>query len=155
MKNPKIEIYSNKKFVVDKRRLKNMILQMIQNLEKEFGFVELSFLTDEKLFELNKKHLNHQTFTDILTFTYNQEEPVSTEVLISYERAFENSRKFKTTFEQEILRLISHGLLHSLGYKDKTKNQKLKMRKAENDLLKSIKTSEFIKKFEMEKDNNG
>jgi len=155
MKNPKIEIYSNKKFVVDKKRLKNMILQMIQNLEKEFGFVEVSFLTDEELFELNKKHLNHQTFTDILTFTYNQEEPISTEILISYERAFENSRKFKTTFEQEILRLISHGLLHSLGYKDKTKNQKLKMRKEENDLLKSIKTSEFIKKFEMEKDNNG
>jgi rRNA maturation RNase YbeY len=120
MKNPKIEIYSNKKFVVDKRRLKNMILQMIQSLEKEFGFVELSFLTDDELFELNMKHLNHQTFTDILTFTYNQEEPVSTEILISYERAFENSRKFKTTFEQEILRLISHGLLHSLGYKDKT-----------------------------------
>jgi rRNA maturation RNase YbeY len=155
MKNPKIEIYSNKKFVVDKRRLKNMILQMIQSLEKEFGFVEVSFLTDEELFELNMKHLNHQTFTDILTFTYNQEKPISTEILISYERAFENSRKFKTTFEQEILRLISHGLLHSLGYKDKTKNQKLKMRKAENDVLKLIKTSEFIKKFEMEKDNNG
>lgn len=153
MKKIAIDIYTHKNFVVDKNKLKNMIRQMAKKAGKEFSSIELSFLPDEELFEINKKFLNHATYTDIITFTYDINNALMTEILISYERAFENSKKYRCTFEDEILRLIAHGLLHSIGFEDKTKTQKLKMRKAENDLLKSINKSEFIKKFEMEKVN--
>ncbi len=126
---------------------------MLKKIGKDFSSIELSFLRDDELFEINKKFLNHETYTDIITFTYEFNNALMTEILISYERAFENSKKYNCTFEDEILRLIAHGLLHSIGFEDKTKSQKLKMRKAENDLLKSINKSEFIKKFETEKLN--
>lgn len=146
----KIEIYPNKNFVVDKKSLKKLIFQMLEKINKQFAKIELSFLTDKELFELNKKYLNHNNYTDILTFTYNSDDLVTTEMLISYQRAFENSKKYKCSFEDEILRLIAHGMLHSIGLNDKTKSQKIKMRKAENDLLNSIKRVSFIKKIVME-----
>lgn len=153
MKKITIEVSTNKNFVVDKKNLKKMIRQMLKKIGKDFSSIELSFLRDDELFEINKKFLNHETYTDIITFTYEFNNALMTEILISYERAFENSKKYNCTFEDEILRLIAHGLLHSIGFEDKTKSQKLKMRKAENDLLKSINKSEFIKKFETEKLN--
>ncbi|MCX8063489.1 MAG: rRNA maturation RNase YbeY [Anaerolineales bacterium] len=144
---PKIEITSDKNFLIDKTILKKIINQLIEKIEKSFGSIEICFLSDNQLHELNKKHLNHDTLTDILTFTYNNTEPYSLEILISYERAYENSKKFKVPYQSEIIRLIAHGLLHSIGYNDKTKAQKLKMRKAENDLLKSVNKLDFIKKM--------
>ncbi len=149
MKKAKIEIYSNRNFLIDKAKLKNMIDQMIEFIGKRFENIEISFLTDQDLFEINKKHLNHLTYTDIITFTYVQDEPISSEILISYERAFENSKKFNESFENEILRLVAHGLLHSIGIKDKTASQKTKMRKLENDLLSKINKSDFIKRYEI------
>lgn len=147
MKKTKIEISTTKEFIIDKKNLKKNILQILSQIGKMFDKIAITFLNDKELLELNQKFLQHDTLTDILTFAYNKTEPISTEILISYERAFENSKKYKEKFEDEILRLIAHGLLHSIGYDDKTKSQKLKMRKAENDLLNSIDKSEFIKKF--------
>lgn len=147
MKKTKIEISTTKEFLVDKKNLKKIVFQMLNKIGKNFDAIELTFLNDKKLLELNQKFLQHDTLTDILTFTYNKTEPISTEILISYERAFENAKKYNEKFEDEILRLIAHGLLHSIGYEDKTKSQKNKMRQAENDLLNSINKSEFIKKF--------
>lgn len=147
MKKTKIEISTTKEFMIDKKNLKKIILQILSKIGKMFDKITITFLNDKELLELNQKFLQHDTLTDILTFTYNKTEPISTEILISFERAFENSKKYKEKFEDEILRLIAHGLLHSIGYEDKTKSQKLKMRKAENDLLNSIDKSEFIKKF--------
>lgn len=147
----KIEIYSNKNFVIIRKILKEVINQMLGKIERHFDKIEISFLTDRDLIELNRKYLNHDSFTDILTFSYDSKNSFVTEILISYERAYENSLKYKCSFEEEILRLIAHGILHSIGFKDKTKYQKLKMRKAENDLLNSISKIKFIKKFSMEK----
>jgi len=149
----KIEIYSNKNFVINGKIFREVINQMLGRIEKQFEKIEISFLTDRDLLELNKKYLNHDSFTDILTFPYDSGNSLVAEILISYERAYENSLKYRCTFEEEILRLIAHGILHSIGFKDKTKSQKLKMRKAENDLLNSISEVKFIKKFSMESQN--
>lgn len=118
---------------------------MIAKLAKNFEKVIIIFLTDEQLLEYNKKYLNHNYYTDILTFVYNEKEPFIVEIYISYERALENSKKFKSSVENEILRLIAHGFLHTVGYSDLTKAQKKKMRKAENDLLTNINKINFIK----------
>ena len=155
IKKTKIEIYTDLNFIVLKKNLKEMIYQMIAKLNKNFEKVIIIFLTDEQLLEYNKKFLNHNYYTDILTFVYNEKEPFIVEIYISYERALENSKKYKSTIENEILRLITHGLLHTIGYTDYTRVQKQIMRKAENDLITNINKINFVKKIDLENVTNG
>lgn len=149
MKKARIEINSVLYFVIDKKALKTMINQILDLIGKKFDTIIVNFLSDEQLLQLNKKHLNHDYYTDILTFKLS-DEPIFTELLISYERAFENSKKFKTTFENEILRLIIHGLLHSIGLEDNSRSEKIKMRKAETKILNYLDKKNFIKKFKVD-----
>jgi probable rRNA maturation factor len=148
MRKAKVEIYSSKNFVIDKKAIKKMVEQILNLVDKRFENIAINFIDDEKLFEINKKHLNHNYYTDILTFKFSNE-PISTEIFISFERAFDNSKKYKSTYEEEILRLISHGILHSIGLNDYTRKEKIKMRKAENKILNSIEKIKFIKKFKV------
>lgn len=90
-----------------------------------------TFLTKNEMAELNQKYLNHTTDTDIITFSYNENSRVDAEVFISSEMCRENALLFNKTVENEILRLLSHGFLHAIGYKDKENNQKDQMRKEE------------------------
>lgn len=149
MKKTRIEIFSERNFVVDKKVIKQMVNQILSLVSKKFESISINFVNDEQLFEMNKKHLNHDYFTDILTFTFSNE-PVTTEIFISFERAFENSKKYKSSFEDEILRLIAHGILHSIGLNDRSRSEKIKMRKSENKILKSVVNSKFIKKFKVQ-----
>lgn len=125
-----------------------MVSQILSLVDKDFEIISINFVDDERLLEMNKHYLNHDYYTDILTFNFS-DEPISTEIFISYERAYENAKKYKTTIEDEILRLISHGILHSIGFDDHTRSEKIKMRKAENKILNSIEKIEFIKKFKV------
>lgn len=146
MKRTKISINTDSFFNIDKRTLKKIVNQIIKTTGKIFSSIELSFVSDKELLELNKKFLNHNYYTDILTFSYTLQEPFETEIVISYDRAVENAKKYRTKFEKEILRLITHGILHTVGFEDKTKAQKIKMRKLENNILNNLKLEGFIKK---------
>ncbi|NPV10388.1 MAG: rRNA maturation RNase YbeY [Ignavibacteria bacterium] len=148
MRKPKIEIFSDKNFLIDKKNLKKVINQVLNLVSNKFEQVAINFVNDEQLLEMNKRHLNHNYYTDILTFKFS-DDPISTEIYISFERAFENSKKYNSTFEDEILRLISHGILHSIGLNDYSRSEKIKMRKAENHILNSIEKLQFIKKFKV------
>ncbi|MGB9664176.1 MAG: rRNA maturation RNase YbeY [Ignavibacteria bacterium] len=148
MKKTKTEIFSVRNFVVDKKVIKKMVYQILSLVDKQFESVSINFVSDEKLLQMNKEHLNHDYYTDILTFTFSNE-PITTEIFISFERAFENAKKYKSDYEDEILRLITHGILHSTGLNDQSTTEKIKMRKAENKILKSIVKSKFIKKFKV------
>jgi rRNA maturation RNase YbeY len=148
MKSPKIEIFSDRNFVIDKKAIKKIVNQILSLVDRRFENISINFVNDNQLLEMNIKHLNHNYYTDILTFTFS-DDSISTEIFISFERAFENSKKYKTTFEEEILRLISHGILHSTGLNDQTRSEKLKMRKVENKILNSIEKLKFIKKFKV------
>lgn len=148
MKKTKIEIFSDKNFVIDKKAMKNIVYQILKLVDKNFENISINFLDDDQLLTLNRKHLNHDYFTDILTFKLS-DEPISTEIFISFERAFENAKKYKATFEEEILRLIAHGILHSIGLNDHSRSEKIKMRKAENKILKTLDKTKFIKKFKV------
>lgn len=140
-----IEIFTHEEFRINKKKLLSIIKILLKNLNKKFESVEISFLKDEDVFKMNKNFLNHDVLTDILTFPYSEKEPYSTEIIISFERAKENAKKYKVKYEEEILRLIAHGLLHTIGFNDFTKSEKLKMRREENKLLGSIKKENFIK----------
>jgi probable rRNA maturation factor len=95
--------------------------------------INFIFCSDKKLLVLNKKFLKHNYFTDIITFDNSTEKKkIEADIFISVERVTANSKKFKTTFKDELHRVIIHGVLHLLGYSDKTKKDVEKMRGAEN-----------------------
>lgn len=107
--------------------------------EKEkFSIKELNyiFMTDEELLKINIEYLNHDTYTDIITFDNSEiKGKIESDIFISVERVEANAQKFNTTFENELLRVMAHGLLHLCGYKDKKKTDIEMMRKKEEESL--------------------
>ena len=103
------------------------------------GFVEgdvvLIFCSDTYLLELNKKHLNHDSFTDIITFSYQNNDVVSGDLFISIDRIKENAKKFGCSFEKELERVVYHGVLHLCGYNDKSSEEMREMKSKENFYL--------------------
>lgn len=98
--------------------------------ELEYNFVEA-----DTLLNLNKEYLNHDTDTDIITFDYTQNKSIKAEVYISYEALKNNAKIHGQTIESELLRLLSHALLHCIGYNDKTIDEKDIMREKEEDCI--------------------
>lgn len=119
-----------------KNPVKRWILSVIRKEKKKAGTINYIFCDDGFLLSLNKKFLNHATFTDIITFQYPSEK-LSGELFISIPRVRENAKKFQIEFENELNRVLIHGILHLCGYKDKKAADKKQMRKKEDDYLKS------------------
>lgn len=104
----------------------------------EFSVGELNyvFCSDDYLLQVNVDYLNHDTYTDIITFDQSDEERIiAGDIFISIDRVRENSTKEGTTFEEELLRVMSHGLLHLMGYKDKKAEDKKTMRAMEENSI--------------------
>jgi probable rRNA maturation factor len=114
---------------------KKWLNQVISNEAKEEGDITYIFCDDDYLLEKNIRFLNHNTLTDVITFDYCEEKSVSGDIFISIERVKENSEIFKVDFLTELNRVMVHGLLHLLGYKDKTEKESNLMRKKENYYL--------------------
>ena len=96
------------------------------------GDISLVFCSDEYLLEMNKKHLNHDYYTDIITFDYTEEGTVSGDLFISVDRVRENASDNKVMFHVELNRVVGHGVLHLLGYKDKSEGDQEEMTLKEN-----------------------
>jgi rRNA maturation RNase YbeY len=117
----KLKAFINERFTKEGQQLKNL---------------QYVFCSDEYLLEINKQFLQHDTFTDIVTFELGTEPGVTEgEIYISVDRVRENAIKFEVSEEQELHRVIFHGALHLCGYKDKSKEQSTTMRKKENEYL--------------------
>ena len=107
-------------------------------VKENFSIKELNyvFLDDEGLLKINIEYLNHDTYTDIITFDNSEEKgKIESDIFISLERVEANAKKFNTTFENELHRVLAHGLLHLCGYKDKKKSDVELMRKKEEESL--------------------
>ena len=104
---------------------------------KPLGELTLIFCSDDYLLDINVRHLNHDYFTDIITFDYTDED-VSGDLFISVERVRENAESHKTEFVNELYRVIVHGVLHLLGYNDKSEEEVALMRKREDVALDLI-----------------
>ncbi len=100
------------------------------------GPLNYLFVSDEELLNMNKQYLNHDYYTDIITFDYTENKRVSGDIFISVDRVADNAKKFNTTFDEELRRVIIHGVLHLMGQKDKSKADAEAMRKAEDGALK-------------------
>lgn len=125
----------------EKTRLKRWITAVIQQKKREVGEINFVFCSDKHLLGMNQQYLNHHTLTDIITFDYskdNPEMPISGDIFISVERTRENAEKFAKTSENELHRVMIHGVLHLLGFKDKTPVAKAEMTKQEDRSLKLL-----------------
>ncbi len=106
--------------------------ELISNEGKEVGDISLVFCNDEQLLLMNKKHLDHDYYTDVITFDYTLHNFISGDIFISVDRVRENAIEYKTTFHIEMCRVVFHGTLHLLGYNDKTELDIVQMRAKED-----------------------
>jgi len=93
------------------------------------------FCDDEFVHSINLKHLNHDTYTDIITFDYGTDDVLDGEIYISVDRVRENAVELNQLFEVELRRVMAHGLLHMMGFGDHDENEKIKMREMEDNAL--------------------
>ena len=116
--------------------VKKWISFIIRKEKKSEGKIIFIFCTDDELLKLNKQFLNHDTFTDIITFDYGVDKKIAGEIYVSVDRVEENAKKFEIDFEIELRRVLIHGVLHLCGHGDKSISQKKVMRKKEEEALK-------------------
>jgi rRNA maturation RNase YbeY len=120
----------------DKKKIREWIIKSAENEDYTIGSLNFIFTNDNVLLQLNKEYLRHSTLTDIITFDLSEKErELSGDIFISIDRAKENSREFNDSLSDEVHRLIIHGVLHLMGYKDKTPEEKQVMREKEEFYL--------------------
>ncbi|WP_340064126.1 rRNA maturation RNase YbeY [Ascidiimonas aurantiaca] len=113
--------------------------EWIQRVASSEGYIvdEIAyvFCDDEYLLDINKKYLDHDTYTDIISFDYTENKHLKGDIFISIDRVRENATLYNVSFEEELKRVMIHGVLHCIGYKDKTDKEKRLMREKENEKI--------------------
>lgn len=109
---------------------------IILSENKTLGEISYVFCDDAYLHNINMQYLNHDTLTDIISFDYTEGDIISGDIFVSIERVKDNAIDFKVTFEEELKRVLAHGVLHYCGYKDKTDADATLMRTKENEKIK-------------------
>lgn len=126
----------------NKVQLQKWVNSTIIEENKECGVISVIFCTDNYLLEMNKQYLNHDYFTDIITFDYTEtelkESPISGDLFISIDTVARNAFQYRVRFKQELHRVIIHGVLHLLGYKDKSEDESVLMRSKEDFYLERL-----------------
>ena len=122
----------------DEKLIIKWLTNSVNSLDYSIGELSFVFCSDDYLRKLNIKHLNQDYFTDVITFDYSKEMSLIGDVFISTERVKENAKLFNVSFNEELFRVIIHGVLHLCGFRDKTKEEKAEMRSKENDFLSLI-----------------
>lgn len=131
-----IEFNFETDFKLDNDTLLNeWISNVITSEGFEVGEVYYIFCDDEFLHKLNVEFLNHDTLTDVISFDYRMGNQINGEIFISVERVQDNAKDFNNSFEDELHRVMIHGILHFCGYKDKTDEEEALMRYKENEAL--------------------
>ena len=123
-----------------KHDLKRWLIEIAQKHDKQIVQLAYNFCTDSELLKINQEFLKHDTLTDIITFDYSNHDLLEGEIFISYERIIENANLFQEEITHEFLRVLVHGLLHLIGFQDKTKKMKEEMRQKENEAIQHFLT---------------
>jgi probable rRNA maturation factor len=117
----------------NRQLLKSFIQQIFTYYKRDLVYVNYIFCSDEYLLQINRDHLNHDYYTDIITFNLSLDKKViEGEIYVSVERVKENAALNNTTFKHELHRVVFHGALHLCGFKDKTKKEEVLMRNTED-----------------------
>ena len=117
-------------------QLSNWLSQVILSENKKEGDINYIFCDDEYLLNLNEQYLDHDTLTDIISFDYTVGNELHGDIFISIERVRENAKDFNVTFDEELKRVLAHGILHYCGFKDKSEEDEQLMRQKEDEKIK-------------------
>lgn len=125
----------------NKTEIRNTLKWLVGSKDQQPGQLNYIFCNDEYLLGINQQYLNHSDLTDIITFNTSENDLISGDIFISVERVKENAIIFQNSFSDEMLRIIFHGILHLLGYKDKTESEVREMRSMEDIVIQRFKTN--------------
>ena len=132
-----INFYSENEFSLEKEEAHSeWIKAIIQSEARKVGEINYIFCDDNYLLEINKEYLNHDTFTDIISFDNSVGKILNGDIFISTERVTDNAKEFDVSFDEELRRVMAHGILHFCGYSDKTEEEKKEMRRTEEEKMK-------------------
>lgn len=120
------------------KKIRAWLQGVISNYGKQEGEITVVFCSDDYLLKINQESLNHHDYTDIITFDYCVDDLISGDLFISVPRVQENGRLFQTGSRQEMCRVLVHGILHLIGFQDKTDQTQAAMRDAENRALAEL-----------------
>ncbi|MCB0750407.1 MAG: rRNA maturation RNase YbeY [Ignavibacteriae bacterium] len=131
-----LTISNSTKIKINKIKIHNLVQILKSELNFKVESVSINFLTEQQIIPINNEYLGHNFSTDIITFNYSGENyTLDGEIFISLDDALFNAKKYGNDLKNEILRLIIHGFLHLVGYDDKEKNDRTKMKNIENRLV--------------------
>jgi rRNA maturation RNase YbeY len=124
---------------IDMIAVKEVAMRFCADMGKKAGDINFIYCSDEYLLDINKNYLNHDYYTDIVTFNYNEEDTISGDIYMSRDRIEDNSREFGEDQMKEFVRVCGHGLLHLLGFNDASEEEKAKMRKEEERFINEVR----------------
>lgn len=137
MKSISIQV-QNEFSVANQDRLISWLEDCVLQLNKQVGEIHIALMSDDDMLQMNQKFLDHDDYTDVITFDYSTETTINCDIAVSTDRVAENSAQERVSVENELARVLIHGILHCVGYVDKTPKDKAIMRDKENDMLKSF-----------------
>jgi metalloprotein, YbeY/UPF0054 family len=123
---------------LQKQKINRWIKETATKYEKKVGDISYIFCNDERILEINNQYLNHDYYTDIITFDYSEGPVISGDIFISVDTVRSNSEEFGVDFNNELLRILIHGILHLCGQDDKTPELRAEMTEKENRALESF-----------------
>ena len=123
------------------KKIKSKIISLIKEHKFKLNYINYIFCNDEYLYSLNCKYLHHNTYTDIITFDNSVNKSIESDIFISIDRIEDNYKNYNTSFKEEFYRVIFHGLLHLIGYNDKSVDEKIEMRKQEDEIIQEFTSS--------------
>ena len=132
---------------IKRRETTRWIKQVIEHFHKKLGSITYIFCSDEEILRINQSYLNHDYYTDIITFDYSEGDKISGDLFISLETVKTNSEKYKTNYIEELHRVMIHGILHLCGYEDNTPEKKKIIRSKEDESLDLLSHFHFIKSY--------
>ena len=116
-------------------KIEKWLSEVIVSESKKEGDINYIFCDDEYLHEINVKYLDHDTLTDIISFDYSIGNELHGDIFVSVERVADNAKDFNVSFDEELKRVLAHGILHFAGYKDKSDEDELLMRSKEDEKI--------------------
>ena len=129
---------------LNKKEVRFWIKNVVKKENKKLSYLNFVFCTDSYLLGLNQKYLKHNSLTDVIAFDFSEsKKTIEGDVYISVDRVKENAKKYSPSFKKELLRVLLHGVLHLIGYKDKTKEQKKIMASKENVFVSVFNSKKF------------
>jgi rRNA maturation RNase YbeY len=125
---------------IKRRETSRWIKQVISEYHKKLGNINYIFCSDDEILQINRQYLKHDYYTDIITFDYTEDDVISGDLFISLDTVTSNAEKFKTTYPDELARVMVHGVLHLCGLNDKTTEEEKLMRLKEDEALALLKS---------------